>query len=155
MTEFLTGDKQLDRNLKILGDKVAQKAVGSGIRAGLGEVRKGIRANTDNVSARATIAARFKRRRKQGQTVAKVGAGVGKRKEHSPTGGGVGISKQNAHWYFMGTKARTTRSGANRGQMPASPAVAFGFIQNSGAAMIKMRLKIAAMIEKEAKKLKQ
>lgn len=54
----------------------------------------------------------------------KIGASVGKKgpKFHSFKGEkrgkpGVGISKQNIHWWFLGGKNRVTKSGASRGSM--------------------------------------
>jgi hypothetical protein len=155
MTEFLTGDKSLDRALKEIGGKVAQKAIASGVRAGLGEMRKAMRAATPNSSAKKTIAARFKRRKKFGTTEAKVGAGVGKHKGgKGPTRGGVGISKNNAHWYFMGTKSRVTnKNGASRGVMPATDAIRIGAATSRASALLKLQNKTRQVLEKEAAKL--
>jgi len=155
MTEFLTGDKALDRALKEIGGKVAQKAIASGVRAGLGEMRKAMRAATPNSSAKKTIASRFKRRKKFGTTEAKVGAGVGKHKGgKGPTRGGVGISKNNAHWYFMGTKSRVTnKNGASRGAMPATDAIRIGAGVSGASALLKLQQKTRQVLEKEAAKL--
>ena len=155
MTEFLTGDKSLDRALKEIGGKVAEKAIASGVRAGLGEMRKAMRAATPNSSAKKTIAARFKRRKKFGTTEAKVGAGVGKHKGgKGPTRGGVGISKNNAHWYFMGTKSRVTnKNGASRGVMPATDAIRIGAATSRASALLKLQNKTRQVLEKEAAKL--
>jgi hypothetical protein len=155
MSEFLTGDKALDRALKEIGGKVAQKAIASGVRAGLGEMRKAMRAATPNSSAKKTIAARFKRRKKFGTTEAKVGAGVGKHKGgKGGTNGGVGISKQNAHWYFMGTKSRVTdKTGASRGVMPAVDAIRIGAGVSGASALLKLQNKTRQVLEKEAAKL--
>lgn len=60
-----------------------------------------------------------------GKIEAKVGFGVGKRSKTpkrskaSIARGGVGMSKQNIHWYVLGTKDRTTKKGWRRGRMPA------------------------------------
>jgi hypothetical protein len=157
MSKTLTGDKELDRKLKALSTKISQKAMASGVRAGLSELRKHMRRATANPRVRKTIAARFKRKKKFGITEAKVGAGVGKHKtaEAGPRSRpGVGISKQNAHWYFMGTKARSTSNGASRGVMPASTAISRGASSGMGSAMVKMRAKIRKVIETEVNKLK-
>ena len=50
--KFLTGFKELDRRLMLVGGKIADKAVTSGIRAGLGEIRRAIRALVPNPSAK-------------------------------------------------------------------------------------------------------
>jgi len=50
--------------------------------------------------------------------VAKVGLGVGKRKKPPPrTRSGVGVSKQNIHWFVLGTKERVTKTGKPRGKI--------------------------------------
>ena len=56
------------------------------------------------------------------EVIGKVGFGVGrkgrsmpKRKNHA----GVGISSNNIHWLVLGTVQRQTKTGANRGEMPA------------------------------------
>jgi hypothetical protein len=118
-------------------------------------MRKAMRAATPNSSAKKTIAARFKRKKRFGITEAKVGAGVGKHnQQHPPTRGGVGISKRNAHWYFMGTKSRVTnKTGANRGVMPKSDAIRIGASVSGASAMLKLRNKTRQVLEKEAAKL--
>ena len=148
MTEFLTGDKSLDRALKEIGGKVAEKAIASGVRAGLGEMRKAMRAATPNSSAKKTIAARFKRKKKFGRVEAKVGAGVGKFKAHSPTGGGVGISKQSAPLYFLNRKHRR-----GRGVMPTINAIPIGAATSRASALLKLQNKTRQVLEKEAAKL--
>jgi hypothetical protein len=154
-TTFLTGDKALDRALKEIGGKISQKAIAAGVRAGLSEMRKAMRAATPNSSARKTIAARFKRRKKFGTTEAKVGAGVGKHKGgKGGTNGGVGISKQNAHWYFMGTNSRVTnKNGADRGAMPKADGVRIGAAVSGASALMKLQKKTRQVLEKEAAKV--
>lgn len=149
MTEFLTGDVKLNAALKSIGTKGAQKAAASGVRAGLGELRKAMRAATPNASAKKTIAARFKREKRQGRTTAKVGAGVGKHKAATTDRGrpGVGISKQNAHWYFMGVNRE------NRGTVPGVDAIRIGAAAGQSAAMAKTRSGMWKQLEKEAAKL--
>lgn len=155
MSKFLTGDVALDRALDKIGGKIAEKAVASGVRAGLGEMRKAMRAATPNSSAKKTIAARFKRKKKFGRVEAKVGAGVGKHnQQHPPTRGGVGISKQNAHWYFMGTNSRVTdKTGASRGVMPNTDGIRIGAAVSGASAMLKLQNKTRQVLEKEATKL--
>jgi len=154
---FITGDKALDRALSTLANKTAEKAVTSGIRAGLGELRKSIRTQINRPSVRKVVASRFKRKKKQGQTVAKVGAGVGTQKKTDATRSrpGKGISKQNAHWYFLGTVDRVQRTtGRRTGRMPPNPAVRLGASLGHGAAMRRLQTKTGEVIQKEARKLK-
>lgn len=150
---FVTGDRKLDRTLKIIATKVAEKAVASGIRAGLGELRKSIRAQIPQPAVRKAVATRFKRRKKAGTVEAKAGFGVGKQKKLQTVRArpGVGISKTNAHWYGLGTSERRQRTtGRRTGRMPASQAVTLGTSLGYGSAMNKLRAKTAAVIQKEA-----
>ncbi|MCP4854038.1 MAG: hypothetical protein GY903_06055 [Fuerstiella sp.] len=148
MTEFLTGDKALDRALKEIGGKVAEKSIASGVRAGLGEMRKAMRAATPNSSAKKVIKARFKRKKKLGLVEAKVGAGVGKYKAHSPTNGGVGISQRSAPLYFYNRKHRR-----GRGVMPTVNAIPIGAATSRASALLKLQQKTRQVLEKEAAKL--
>ena len=153
----ITGHKELDRKLAKLGGPVARKVCASGVRAGLGVVRKAIREEVPVASVRKVVASRFKRRTKKSALVAKVGAGVGKHKTKQVakrSRPGVGIGKQNAHWYFLGTSTRATRRGANRGRMPQNDAVRRGFSKSRALAVVAMLRKMREQIEREAKKLR-
>ena len=104
------------------------------------------------------IASRFKKRKGRNQYNAKVGGGVGKRNAgKGGTKGGVGIAKENVHWYLMGTSQRITNTGGGeyRGAMPGHKAVSLGFAKSSGRAMANMRKKIRDEITKEVRKLKK
>ena len=156
MTAIVTGQKKLDRKLKELSGRISSKAVASGIRGGLAEMRAAMRQQTPNASAKKTVKSRFKRQKKAGITTAKVGAGVGKRGKGASgsKSGGVGLSQANAHWYFMGTSVRQTRSGANRGRMPKVPAIKRGATISRATVMTAMRKKTWSVIDKEARKMR-
>jgi hypothetical protein len=139
---------ELDRALEKIGGKIAEKAVASGIRGALGEMRKAMRSETPNSSAKKVIKARFKRKKKYGKVEALVGAGVGKYKAHSPTNGGVGISQRSAPLYFLNRKHRR-----GRGVMPTINAIPIGAAKSQSAAMLKLRNKTRQVLEKEAAKL--
>ena len=152
---FVTGDAELDRALKLLGGRVAARIAVKGIRAGMGEVRDAIRSEVTRPSIKRAIAARFKKKKGRGTYTAKVGGGVGKQKKaRGGTRGGVGIAKENVHWYLLGTSGRQTKSGASRGQMPANGAVRRGFAKSSAAAMAKVREKMRTELVKETNKLR-
>ncbi len=152
---YVTGDKDLDRALRLLGGRVASRITVKGIRAGMGEIRNAIKREVTKASVKRAIASKFKKRKGKGTYRAVVGGGVGKRnKARGGTRGGVGISKQNVHWYLMGTSGRQTKSGAYRGQMPANGAVKRGFAKSSGTAMNKVRQKMRTELVKEVNKLR-
>lgn len=156
MPEYVTGDYQLDKRLEAVGNRIARKAIASGLRAGLNTVVRAIRQEVDNQRVKKVVASRFKRKTRLGITEAKAGAGVGKGSGSESSRGrpGVGISKQNAHWYFLGTSARFTKAGARRGRMPKSNAVSVGYAVSKQLAMSKVRNKIAEVIDKEVRKMK-
>ena len=158
MTEWITGDRALDRKLQEVGDKVARKAMVSGIRAGMNVIQKAIKANVSNSRVRKVVGSRFKRRNKKHDTQAKVGASVGKQTTVTETERrsrpGVGISKQNAHYYFLGTSVRYTKDGARRGSMPNNNAVVVGYAQAKPTALAAIHKKIRATIEREVSKMK-
>lgn len=150
----ITGEKALDRKLSELKRRTANKAMSAGVRKGLGVIRSAIRQEIDNPRVRKVIASRFKKNKRTGIREAKVGAGVGK--HNAGKGGrgrpGVGISKQNAHWYFLGTTARVTTNGAYRGQMPKNNAVPAGYAKSNRKAVVEIGRKIWETIEKEIAK---
>jgi len=150
---FVTGDKELDRALEKIGGKIAEKAIASGVRAALNDMTKAMRREVRVATVKKTIAARFKRKKKFGRVEAKAGAGVGKEYLSVPTRGGVGISKNNAHWYFMGTATRRTHKGGNRGRMPIDSAIVIGASKSRATAMMKLRTKTRQVLEKEVTKL--
>ncbi len=154
--KFLTGDKALDRRLQEVGTRIANKAVAAGIRAGLTTISKAIRSEIDNPRVRKAIGSRFKRKRTKGITSAKVGGGVGRRGAKPARRGraGVGITKENVHWYLLGTAQRANQHGHNRGRMPPHPAVKLGFAKSQSSAMAKVSERIRSTIDREVNKLR-
>ena len=76
----LTGDKELDRKFRRLADKAAKKVLSQGIRAGLMVVAKAIKSEIPVYmkDSKKAIGTKLKKN-KQGEIIAKVGAGVGKK----------------------------------------------------------------------------
>ena len=153
---FLTGDKELDRNLRRASGLIQKRVMTKAIRAGLGEVRNAIKSEVKPASVKRSIASKFKRRKGGDRGYRAVaGGGVGKRnKGKAPTRGGVGISKNNVHWYLMGTAQRSTKSGSNRGRMPGVAAVVRGFAKSGTKAIAKIQAKARTELQKELAKLK-
>ena len=120
MTErIVTGHKAIDRRLRHLARKSANKAaragLNKGVRIGAKELKKAVPSRLKSV--RATIGSSVKKSKKTGVTVAKFGFAVGKSRRKKAakrsTIAGVGISRQNVHWWVLGTSHRS-----GRGKMP-------------------------------------
>lgn len=157
MGDYVTGDVALDALLRELSGKIADKAIVSGLRAGLTHVTKAIRSEIPQASVRKAIGSKLKRYR-SGTVVAKVGAGVGPRTRRAlgPRGQrpGVGISGRNIHWYILGTKQRTQKkTGRKTGQMPANAAVRRGWAKSESTCMQAIQTKTSAVLQKEMAKL--
>ena len=163
--DAVTGDKKLDKALQTLKESAAKRAVQKGLTTAAQEGRKLVKAEVPSQykTVRKSIGWRaIKRSRNKGEPGAKVGAGVGKKSKSKTTQrdrgnrAGVGIDRANIHWWFMGTKGRSTRNGANRGVMPAqmSP-VAVILNRNKWALKTVIRKFTWQGFEKEAAKLKK
>jgi hypothetical protein len=165
--DWVTGDKELDRALNLLGKK-ANSIAASGIRAALNEVKKGIQSELPTRLRRA-VGSRFKKRR-AGRVEAKAGGAVGNAHKYAgqrPSGTGrpgVGISGNNIHWYLAGTEPRratrlrgkSLRKSRYTGSMPSVAAVPRGYAKSERwameAARKKMRERIIKLAKQHAKK---
>lgn len=145
-------DKELDRLERKTRNRVARGALSKGAQIGA----KAVKAEIPSLqkSVRKAIGHSTKKGR-DGITVAKFGT-AGKRtsslkrgKKHS---GGVGISKQNIHWYLMGTKERHHKSGKSTGKMPAVDAVQRGAKKAMPAIKAGMVERAKQILEKEVAK---
>ena len=123
-TLTMTGIPEVDRTLKKLGTSDARKAARTGVNAGMSVLAKFIRAEVKaepdasrnlRKQISKTIGKRFRKNRRTGESTAKVGPGVGK--QTPATGsrrpGRKGLSKQNVHWFVLGTKDRRVRTTGN------------------------------------------
>lgn len=105
-------NKEIVRPSMAAGLKVAAKTVKAEIRPFYKDVKKSIgwkiRSDKGNLSGKVGAAVGFRRKKKitflQQQE---------KRRKGNP---GVGFSPQNVHWWFLGTKKRYIKSGANAGR---------------------------------------
>ena len=126
----IEGVNQTIKNLNIISTAVARPAVKAGMRAYIQVLKKAIRNNirtgvtkpgNNLTSVRATTGAAFKRSSDPDVVWAKVGGKAGKPQDKQVRGGGQtsgkGISTRNAHWWFIGTGQRYTKTGASRGKM--------------------------------------
>lgn len=128
----LTGDKEIERLLKELGDAGIKKAAHSAVTKGMRVVAKSQKNKVppQYKHAKKLIGSRFskeKRGEAKGTHQAKAGFGVGKKGKTAAKlrqsrkgrkGGGVGLSLNNIHWAVLGTEERTTKDGHPTGRMP-------------------------------------
>lgn len=120
---IVTGDKELDRLLSSLPEKVqkkiARKALNAGLSIEVKAMRGAVPANMNDMKK--AIGKSIKKSKKTGVVEAKAGAAVGIKKakmeamENKQKGlragrPGVGIGARNIHWFILGTEERTTGS---------------------------------------------
>ncbi len=114
--EVVEGLDEILATLTTLETKSADKVLAAMIRGQMAPIQKQMKADTDSKvkEGRKGVRSRFKNNKKKNWILAKVGFGVGPKKNQKPrrskrTGrGGVGISAQNIHWWVAGTKDRYT-----------------------------------------------
>lgn len=133
----------------------ADKAALAAARAAAKEFELGIKSAIPGQyrSARKSIGRRVRKRR--GEVVAKVGAGVGKRsaaRGDRGKRGGVGLSKANIHWAILGVQDRQTAAGANRGRHDGflRGVVTQGASQAELRAAVAMRDAVKRVLDSEA-----
>jgi len=163
----ITGIAEIDARLDLLASKSARSITRASTNAGMTAFAKVVRAQIGGESGispklrralKRTVGKRFKRRHRQDAMDAKVGLGVGKKNQPVRSGdnkGGVGVAKANVHWFALGTRSRTTKSGTKTGritQLKIMQRARGPGIAASRTAMIQMaRIKI----DTEVKKLKR
>lgn len=119
---ILTGDKALDRKLKFLERKAANRASRAGLGRGARVAAKAIKQEIPSSAKgiRRSIGSYVKKASRgaaRGITEAKAGFSVGSAAKRAASieknrGGkpGVGISTQNVHWWVLGTEREKTGS---------------------------------------------
>ena len=155
---ILTGDKALDRKLKFLERKAANRAARAGLGKGARLAAKKIKAEVPSSlkSVRRAIGHSVKKG-KGGITTAKAGAAVGKAsKAKAPkrsSGGGVGISRANIHWWILGTGDRTQKTtGRATGKMPAHGVVKAAVAKSMSSIKSAIREGVKSSLMRAAKK---
>lgn len=164
------GWKQLDRKLDRLKRSSSRTALRAGINAGMVPIARALRTAVNATSAspqlkraaRKAIGKRFakaKRGMARGQYQAKVGFGVGKmtkrarEKAEAHAGRGVGITKDNIHWFVLGTDEREQKTtGRATGRIAGifEGLLAKVAASSAPAALEAARAKISQVIHKEA-----
>lgn len=149
---IVTGVRKIDRKLKKLPRRPANRVARAGLTKGARLAAKLIKGKIPSrlKSVRAAIGHSVKKS-KDGVTKAKAGAAVGKSRRKKPpkksSSKGVGISRNNVHWWLLGTTERHHKSGRGTGKMPANGVVK----QAMAGGLIQVR---QAIIDGAAKKMK-
>jgi hypothetical protein len=145
MGDKIQGQVEFERKLKQLSNDARRKIANPVINAGLRVLADGIKSQIppEYVGLASLVGKRIDRSGSgNGEVIGKVGFGVGRRgsRTKSRKRGGVGISANNIHWLVLGTKERATKTGANRGVMPAVLAhcVPNGIAYSNAAAITEM-----------------
>lgn len=165
---ILTGDKALEKTLKKLADKSADRVARSVLGAGLTVINKAQRAAapvgpTGNLKA--NIGKRNERNKRKGVFEAKTGVGVGKQKRLRAKGI---ASAPHGHLVALGTKPRyrktiggkfgfiknPTREQLSTGTMPKNDFIKRSYQSARGAAQSKMKRQAEKALAREAAKAK-
>jgi hypothetical protein len=155
------GDQIINKKIEKLIATGSKSAARAGISKGMTVIARGIRKAIPPKakSVKKTVGQRFKKTKERYAIDAKVGLCVGKKtkskKERDSKRPGVGISKENVHWWELGTKERTTDKGKRTGKMPKGPPVVRqGFNATKTQARKIIIATMKAKIKAEAKKKK-
>lgn len=159
----VSGDDLINKKIQKLIAKGSKSASRAGISKGMTIIARGIRKAIPpkQKSVKKTVGQRFNKTKGKHKIDAKVGLGVGKKskskKERDPNRPGVGISKENVHWWELGTanRTRTTKDGrdVSTGRMPKGPSVVRqGFESTKNEARKAIIATMKAKIKADAKK---
>lgn len=167
--QFITGDKELEANLRKLGDRIADKVAKSAIRGMMTATASGIRKEAPvgkTRGLRKSIGSRLEKGRRGRSPTAKVGVGVGKQRKTAAK-----LNKRatapHRHLVALGTVARTRKRIGGRfsylrnptaeqlstGIMPANPFVKRGVAASRSKAAASSRRRAQKTLAKEVAKL--
>lgn len=122
-SDVLTGDKKVLKTIaKLTKPTARRRAMMVGLREAAKHGNKYVKnqVSADNKEIRKAMKWRALKTTESKEAAVKFGAGVGKRKvsfKERDGRPGVGISANNIHWWFMGTRKRVTKSGKATGAM--------------------------------------
>ena len=175
----LEGMAQLLRNMDELQRGPLKKATRAGLQAGMTPIAQAVKAGVNSTEsshtvkriARKTVGKKLKKNKYTKVYEARVGFGVGKmtklqRKRATErheagkgTGGGVGLSKQNIHWFVLGTEERRAggKTAGKRGRIDADlfQVVPTAATKSAPVAFRKASQKIDETLQREASKMKK
>jgi hypothetical protein len=175
MAKSIYGDKRLDRKLKSLEKKAADRIAHAGVRKSVQVIAKAIKKEVPSrfKNARKGIgwkatkghkASKYRKNTVKPQSKAGVGVGMKKAKRKQLLGEfrrsrtypqkGVGIGAGNFHWWVIGTNDRTTRRGTTTGSTRArmSGMAIKAAMSSKGAIKTAMAKEVSRQLIKEARK---
>lgn len=146
-----TGEKELEKILKTMSGRAAERISSAALSGGLTVLRREMRKAAPvgkTGQLKKSIGSRNEKNKRNGIRTAKAGINVGRTRKTT-------VRAPHGHLVALGTKERFTKSGASRGRV-----VANGFIQSATsaaqgqltAAMVKRAKKT---LERELRKAKQ
>lgn len=154
----ITGVPEVQGALSMLGTRGARAASTKALRAGINPVVAAVRRHTKTDVGKVTgvfrksAGGRIGKRKKTGVYEARAGLNVGKKKTKLDSSGNrvpTGSYAPHAALIALGSKVRRTKSGANRGAMPATPVVPRAANESKVASLAAMKTNLLAGIEKE------
>ena len=166
--KILTGDKELERTLRKLADKAADRVARNTLGAGVTVINKAQRQAAPvgpTGNAKADIGKRNERNERSGVFEAKTGVGVGKKATKLRKGI---VNAPHGHLIALGTKPRTrktiggkfsylkkpTQQQLSTGTMPSNPFIKRAYESSRAAAQSKMKTAATKSLAREAIKAK-
>lgn len=169
--KILTGDKELERTLKTLADKAADRVAKGTLGAGLTVIAREMKRDAPvgkTGHLKSEIGKRNERNKRKGLYEAKAGIGVGKRKKPKSQKGQTQriAGAPHGHLVGLGTKPRTRKKLGGRfayiknptsqqlstGTMPANPFVKRAYHAARSSAETAMQKRAAKALAREAAK---
>lgn len=109
---YMTGDKQVERMLRNMqtkdADRISKRCIRAQLNEGVKEVRKGAPRGETKALAK-SVGARLERKRKTHEVVGKFGINVGKRSKKAVASRGKTHRAPHGHLVALGTKLRTRK----------------------------------------------
>ncbi len=147
--KYITGDKELEKRLRWLADKAADRVARSATGAGLtviAKAQKKAAPEGPTGNTKASIGKRFERKARTGFVTAKAGVNVGKRSKRK------GRIAPHSHLVALGTRPRVRKSGGSTGVMPANPWIKTSTQSALGAVKTRMTAAATKALAREARR---
>lgn len=174
--QFITGVADLEKTLRSLSDKSADRVAKAALRGGLAEITKAQRKAApvgETGALKKSIGSRLEKSKRTGLVMAKAGLNVGKRKSGKKKGASTErLSKlveqgaPHAHLVALGTQKRERKSIGGKfaylknptpkqlstGTMPANPFIKDAYAKAQSKIEPAMRKRAAKALDREAKR---
>lgn len=161
MSQNVHGLETILKRMDVLKNTGKVAVLRAAIRGGLNVIGKQMKKDLDPKAKKGKLGVKSRFKKGSRKIAAKVGFGIGKKKDAKPVvrkkRSGVGISRNNIHWWVAGTKTRTTKSGSDRGKMPSmQPGLArIAYSKSKGQINAEMIKRGALQLTKEINKLQK